>query len=118
MNIAGPFSVKIGAYPATDAELIAQVQGLVVGIGIHYDTASTVDLDITEENENAPVMDILAISSSNTDGWYAPVAPIHSQSGGAIANQYGLGLPVYGSVHINISSAQPDDIVYVTFKLG
>ena len=121
MNKSGAVRVVVGAYPATGETITVPIQGMLVGVGVNYNFGSVystaLDLSITGIGDNEPDQDILAISGGNSSGWFYPVAPLHDQSGGVIADQYTLGIPVFGNVEFLISNAQPGDSVDFTIML-
>lgn len=114
------YHVTVGEYPATSAELVVQVRGLVVGVGVKVNLtpySSTVDVSIVEENDNIPAQDVLVVTGVNADGWYYPVAPLCEQDGSLITLQNTIGVPVYGDVTIDVTNATPGDEVIITFRL-
>lgn len=117
-QIAGPFVLTVGAYPATEAELdtgpihgrITAVLGKVTGTGG--------DLAIKFSGDAArPDVDILSESVS-ADFVRYPRNTVHSALGAAIANSYDAGgIPVYGSINIAVTNAAAEDEYAITFLL-
>jgi len=122
MNLSGPHKVTVPDYPATGFSVDISLIGLVLGIGIVYELdavySASLDIAITGSGDNMPDLDIYSLASAATDGWVYPTAQISDTAGAAIADQYNIGVPVFGNVNIAIANAYPGDVVYVTFILG
>ena len=122
MNLAGPYKITVGDYPASGESVDVSLIGLILGVGIVYELdavySASVDIDIIGSGDNMPDLDIYSKASASADGWFYPTAQISGTDGAAITDQYNAGVPVFGNVNIAITNAYPGDIVYVTFILG
>ena len=118
MEVAGPFTLTVDAYPATDASLDTSiVGGRIAGIGVKYDTAGSVDLAISTKGNIGPAVDILTVSSANTDGWFYPVPSLVHANDSAITDQYGFAFPVYDNLTLALTGGAGGDSVEIVFLL-
>ena len=120
LDLVGPFTVQVGEYPNTDAELITSpVQGVITDVGLKYtfDEGSSLDIDIVTGGNVGPAQDVLHLSGSNTDGWYHPRVALQDTNGGDLTGQNTNGIPVYDTVSIAISNGGAGDRLDVWFIL-
>ena len=119
MDKSGAHRVTIGAYPATSGSITVPVHGMVMGIGILitfgtvYSTSLSVEIE--QVNDNEPDLQLFQKSSMTTGGWFYPVQQLGTNAGALVSAQYTFGTPAFGNVEINVTGAQPGDIVDVTF---
>lgn len=120
LQIAGPFSVQVGDYPDTDADVdIPTLHGVILDIGLKhtFDGGSSMDIAITTKGETSPSKDILNLSGSDTDGWFPARESIVDTDGAAISGQYNAGIAVYDVINVAISNAGGGDQLDVWFLL-
>ena len=118
MQIAGPYTVTIGAYPDTDAEIeTSRIDGRIVGVGIAVHS-NTGNISITTKGDSqTPAQTILTKNSVGTDAWFYPRQAIQKNDGSSITAQYDHGTPVCDLLVIAVSSASDGDVFDFTFMV-
>lgn len=117
-DLVGPFEVVIGDYPDTSADLDTSVlRGVITDVVLKhtFDNGTSMDIAITTSGDTLPSKDILGISGSNTDAWYAVREQLVDTDGAALTDLYNAGVTVYDSVNIAISNGGAGDKLQVWF---
>jgi len=128
MNVAGPFNTgpAVGSGGSATINIDTPVLiGTIIAVGLQINLADPVygtgSLDLTIATKGlypAPLpQSILTLTAASADGWFNPRPPIHALTGGAIANQYDVGIPIYDQVNLLVENADPDDTVDVWFLM-
>ena len=87
------------------------VNGKVLGVYIDYDASQAAPADLIVATVHAPIVTLLTITDSKTDGWYYPRHQVHGSDGTALTMEGAEPLvePVAVRDYVKASVAQADD---------